>query len=292
MLGYNILQLKVVQSGTVGKAAIHIYNGNEDNCNNLRFYAPHLEANYGYDIWVDASNATGAQNTNILFHSMKLERTSGTGETLCYISGAKGNEKINFAYCLFSGYDADDAIHWDSDSWGFGRIIGCVFWNRGHTGTAILLENGRHQVSSNLFYYWGYDIDYQNLTLASDIFMSDNRRQDEAGGRIVQIGLSGVWSWSKQNYSYEVIAFTDGDTTPSIKQGRTFITANTGATTITTLDDVSEGETIRVLFGDSNTTIDFTGTNLHGNGGADWEPNQYDSMTCTYRAGKWYCGCF
>lgn len=83
--------------------------------------------------------------------------------------------------------------------------------------------------------------------------------------------------------------FTDADTTPDISGGRNFKTANSGATTITMLDGGTDGQTIRVVFGDSNTTIDFTGTNLKGNAGADWSPTQNDHMICTFDGTDWFC---
>lgn len=285
----TFIQFKVNSCGAAGKAAIHIYNGGETYCDQLTFYKPYLEANVGYDIWIDGSNAGGTSNNNILFNHMHLERTSGTGETLVYISGSQGAEKIRFTDSGFSGYDAAYAIHCDAGDATQVIVRGCNFWNRGDTGTAILLETGRNEVSSSFFAQWDYDIDHQNLTNPADLFMSHNRRLDNATGRIVVIGPSGSWTWSKQFDSYEPVTFADGDTTPSVAQGRIFKTANTGATTYTMLDDGSEGETIMFLFDDSNTTIDFTGTNLHGNGGVDFTGVQYDHMTGTYHGGHWYC---
>jgi hypothetical protein len=59
-----------------------------------------------------------------------------------------------------------------------------------------------------------------------------------------------------------------GDTTPSLAGFRNFATANTSATTITDFDDTVAGQSYLVQL-DANTTIDFTGTNLKGNNGAD-----------------------
>jgi len=89
----------------------------------------------------------------------------------------------------------------------------------------------------------------------------------------------------------EVVAFADADATPSVAGGYLFKTANTGATTITALDDGHEGQVIRVIFNDANTTVDFTGTNLKGNVGVDWSPATNDHMTCVHNAatGLWHC---
>ena len=53
-----------------------------------------------------------------------------------------------------------------------------------------------------------------------------------------------------------MIAFTDGDTTPSVVGGKKFRTANTAATAITNFDDVTDdGYEITVFFGDDLTSI-------------------------------------
>jgi hypothetical protein len=52
-----------------------------------------------------------------------------------------------------------------------------------------------------------------------------------------------------------VVTLVDGDTTPSISGGHRFLTANTGATSITDFDNEVNGKVIFVLAGDANTTI-------------------------------------
>lgn len=92
-------------------------------------------------------------------------------------------------------------------------------------------------------------------------------------------------------------SFTDADTTPSVGPaaigsdlpGNLFKTANTGATTITMFDDGDDGQWITVVFGDSNTTIDFSGTNLTGHGGIDWAAVSGDVMNCSFDGSNWYC---
>ena len=86
--------------------------------------------------------------------------------------------------------------------------------------------------------------------------------------------------------------FTAADATPSVLAGRNFVTANTGATTITDFDDGTDGQEIVVEIGDGNTTIDFTGTNLTGNGGSDWSPADGDHMRCVYNGSAWLCEVF
>lgn len=87
-----------------------------------------------------------------------------------------------------------------------------------------------------------------------------------------------------------IATFTDGDTTPSVAvPNALFMTANTGATTISDLDDGFSGQIVTVVFGDANTTVDFTASGLVGNGGADWTPSANDSMRCVYDGTDWYC---
>lgn len=86
-----------------------------------------------------------------------------------------------------------------------------------------------------------------------------------------------------------VITFADADATPSVLGGSLFKTANTGATTITGLDDLPIGKPVKIIIGDVNTTIDFTGTSLKGNGGVDWSPTTNDHMTCVSDGANIYC---
>lgn len=86
--------------------------------------------------------------------------------------------------------------------------------------------------------------------------------------------------------------FVDGDATPSIltsNDNTLFKTANTGSTTITDFDDGYAGQSIDVIIGDANTTIDFTASGLKGNVGANWSPTTGDHMTCVYDGTDWYC---
>jgi len=87
----------------------------------------------------------------------------------------------------------------------------------------------------------------------------------------------------------EVKSFTANDATPDVGDGNFFKTANTKATTITALDGGSNGQSIYIIIGDTNTTIDFTSTNLKGNGGVDWVPTTNDHMACIKDGTNWFC---
>ena len=85
-----------------------------------------------------------------------------------------------------------------------------------------------------------------------------------------------------------VTTFAVDAATPSVAGGNVFKTANTGVT-ITALTGGFTGQRVTVIFGDSVTVVDFTGTNLKGNAGVDWSPVTNDSMTCTFDGANWYC---
>jgi hypothetical protein len=90
-------------------------------------------------------------------------------------------------------------------------------------------------------------------------------------------------------YRNTVQTFVASDTTPSVAGGTVFKTANAAPTTITMFDSGVDGQFIYVLINDANTTIDFTGTNLKGNAGADWSPTTGDSLECFFVNPSWYC---
>lgn len=112
------------------------------------------------------------------------------------------------------------------------------------------------------------------------------------GGRDYNARILRVSKWialTGRIYNTIIIPFVDGDTTPSVYSGNVFKTANTGATVITTFDNSIIGQQIAILFTDANTTIDFTGTNLLGNGGVDWTSTVNDILSAAYDGTNWYC---
>lgn len=83
--------------------------------------------------------------------------------------------------------------------------------------------------------------------------------------------------------------FTAQDATPSVKGTSNFKTANANPTTITMFDDGIDGQVIRVVINDADTTIDFSGTHLKGNAGVDWTPASGDWMECVFDGTDWFC---
>jgi len=82
--------------------------------------------------------------------------------------------------------------------------------------------------------------------------------------------------------------FTDGDTTPSVTGASTFRATNTGATSITTFDDGTDGQEIKILIDNGNTTF-VDGATLKLNAGADLTPSQYDIIKFTLNSTVWCC---
>lgn len=112
-----------------------------------------------------------------------------------------------------------------------------------------------------------------------------------SGSGTVTIGSNAVDQIRSQWFgnTNDFLTFTASDTTPSVKQGSLFKTANAVATTITTFDDGYEGKEIIVFIDDANTTFDFTGTTLKGNRGVDYTASQYDWIHATYDGTNWLC---
>jgi len=86
-----------------------------------------------------------------------------------------------------------------------------------------------------------------------------------------------------------VSTFASADATPSVVGSNLCKTSNGAGTVITMLDQGRVGKVVKVIIGDANTTIDFTGTNLKGNAGVDWSPGSGDWMECVFDGTDWYC---
>lgn len=74
------------------------------------------------------------------------------------------------------------------------------------------------------------------------------------------------------------VTFTDLDTTPSLAMGNDFVASNTGATNITQFDNMKRGESYRIRFTNSNTTL-VDGVNLICPGSANLNPGDTDIYT-------------
>jgi parallel beta-helix repeat protein len=84
------------------------------------------------------------------------------------------------------------------------------------------------------------------------------------------------------------------NSTPNIQIARRWMTANTKPTTITDFAGGCRGKEILVIFGDTQTTLKFSGpSKLKGHGGVDWRPAAGDHLRAMKGDdGYWYCECF
>jgi hypothetical protein len=89
--------------------------------------------------------------------------------------------------------------------------------------------------------------------------------------------------------------FASGDATPACRPDfSVYRTANATPTTITDFDGVSVGagdvgRAITVIVNDANTTLDFSGSSLKGNGGSDWVASSGDSVRAVWDGTNWLC---
>jgi len=90
------------------------------------------------------------------------------------------------------------------------------------------------------------------------------------------------------HFTNTVTTLTAGDATPSVLNRFIVKTANTSSTTITDFDDGSTGQPLWLIIGDGDTTIDFSSTNLKGNGGADYSATENDLWLFVYDGTYWY----
>ncbi len=82
---------------------------------------------------------------------------------------------------------------------------------------------------------------------------------------------------------------TSLDATPDVAGLTVLTTANAGSTTITTLDGGTPGQTVLVVIGDANTTIDFSGSSMKSNYSIDRLMRNGESLSCTYDGTNWHC---
>ena len=101
----------------------------------------------------------------------------------------------------------------------------------------------------------------------------------------------------KNNYGIDLgdsFPVLEQSSSPSVAISPKWKTNNSSSATISDFSKASDGKEIFVEFGDSNTTVQFSGdTHLKGNLGMDdWHPLAGNHMRCTKEGAYWYCECF
>jgi len=81
--------------------------------------------------------------------------------------------------------------------------------------------------------------------------------------------------------------FSDGDLTPSVDSGNNFKTSNTGSTLITNFDNGIDGQTLVIVFGDANTTIQDS-TNIQLQGGANFTAAANNTLVLYNDGTAWF----
>jgi parallel beta-helix repeat protein len=81
--------------------------------------------------------------------------------------------------------------------------------------------------------------------------------------------------------------------TPAVVLGKKWQTSNATRQILRDFAKGCQGKEILVIFGDSHTTLKFSGdTRLKGHGGVDWQPRAGDHLRAVKMGQNWYCECF
>src|SRR3990167_284324 len=118
------------------------------------------------------------------------------------------------------------------------------------------------------------------------IFLPDasNIKDEEVRRVLEQIFM--LLETNHQNYyddlTLGVTILPVNDTTPSVRDKKLFITANTQATAITDFDDAQNGQIISIICNDANTSIADSGNFKLS---AAWAPNADDTITLVHNEG-------
>lgn len=93
----------------------------------------------------------------------------------------------------------------------------------------------------------------------------------------------------KDNIEKNLFRTLPAGATPSVLGGEFFQSANTQPTTITMFNDGYIGQRIHIRFADTNTTIQFAGSALKGNGGVNFTGKAGDFLDCVFQGTQWAC---
>jgi hypothetical protein len=284
-------------------ADVVMFNGNRINC---------AKDNY-IGCLVDASDT--ALPTMVSFRDSNFRESNNIGFNI--VDGYQ----VKFDNCVFESNDAEGlkADTGASENILFLTLNGCWFENNynGHvsqTSNYSLVADGASGASTCSVqlrdtYFNGSAATEKSISFISVTdFVLDNVRCSNVTdtmsfassiGKIINhphnaitlptVGIVSGTSRVRVEDNNTFGGFVDKDATPDVSLAVNFVTLNSGATTITNLDNGYDGQHIRVFIGDGFTTIDFTGTALKGNAGVDWSPSPGDWMDCVFYGATWIC---
>lgn len=118
-------------------------------------------------------------------------------------------------------------------------------------------------------------------------FADPGDRYDPSNHRNFRSDLEKILSVALGRRGQTVGTMADADATPDVTNYNVWVTANTGATTITALDGGAEGQEVQILAGDGNTTVQ-DGASLQLNGGSNFAMSQNDTLRLIKIGGVWY----
>lgn len=188
---------------------------------------------------------------------------SGTLDAVIYIDGAPYVKIIGNS--ITSTGTGRSIVLKHSSTWGWAQIIGNNI--KGPIYMDQSSNTDKHIIMGN------------RILDSTEVYITLKNKNNIVCKNIYQSGI----------YNTPVLVKEITGATPSVGGFEAFKTNNASAVTMTGFSDGQLGQCISVIFGDSNTTVDFTGTSLKGNGGTDWNPGQNDSMICVYDGTNWYC---
>ena len=98
-----------------------------------------------------------------------------------------------------------------------------------------------------------------------------------------------IWDTGKEGIETSIVAFGDGDGTPSVLGGHVFKTANSAGKSITNFDQGNEGQVITVIVDDTNTTFTHGGSGLlFLNGAANFVATSKGTLTLVFDGTSWH----
>lgn len=214
-------------------------------------------------------NESGEVAEGFRIYNLRTEQPPNSSLYAITVSGSNAIRNINLSNCKFSGdqgYLSMNAV------------------------TSLSVSNTRFETANTEVMDWtgsGHFNFDRTCTFFTGQFVNLGSSYDQVsvGGAPTGLRDSMTWPLTWQPW-------TGASSRPVSSYGGVYKTANVGAATLNafgTANAPTDGQTIVVWFGDSLTTVDFTGTTLHGNNGVDWAPTVGDHMTCTRIGSDWYC---
>jgi len=249
-----------------------------------------------------ATTADPVHTTHITYDNC-LAQYSGTG----FLLAAMGNrgDQFTIRQCAAGNHDYGIRVQ---DFYRSVRIENTLIENTSVNGVRVTTATPYNIHNIRLEDLTMYENTVAVYTDQVDGLSMDKLRfaGDDAGGHtafcIVNTKRVELGTYNVEDTAYDTIVAAStidprmpnldlDDATPSVAVGgkrQSFKTQSVNPTTITAFDDGVAGQEITILFVDSNTTIDFTGTNLNGNGGADFVGAIGDVMTGVFDGTDWY----